>query len=93
MLPNYIKENLNACSKEQLIFLIDKYWSSTFDISEICVDESKSNISSTEALNRIRVKLPDIPYGSDSQHFEAYVEYAMGKIPMSEYRKRLQLED
>lgn len=25
MLPDYIEENLNACSKEQLIFMIGKY--------------------------------------------------------------------
>lgn len=89
MLPDYIQENLNECSKEQLIFLIEKYWRSASDISEICVDESKSHISSAEAVNRIRVALPDIPYNSDSGNFEAYVEYAMGEITMFEYRRRL----
>ena len=93
MLPDYIRENLNECSKEQLIFLIEKYWSSEFNIDEICVNESKANISASEAVNRIRIMLTDIPYGNNSQHFEAYVEYAMGKITMAEYRKRLQLDD
>lgn len=54
MLPDYIVDNLNACSKEQLIFLIDKYYNSMCNISEICVSESKKHISSEKAVNKIR---------------------------------------
>lgn len=89
MLPDYIQQNLNECSKEQLIFLIEKYWHSASDIREICVDESKRHTPSAETVNSIIAALPDIPYCSDSEHFEAYVEYAMGKITRFEYLRRL----
>lgn len=93
MLPDYIEENLNACSKEQLMFLIDKYWSSMFIISEVCVDESKMHISSKKAINEIRDECFDFPFSSNSENFLAYLDYKMGKIKMSEYRKRLGIDD
>lgn len=95
MLPDYIKENLNVCSKEQLIFLIDKYWNSMYNIGEICVNESKMHISSEKAVNEIReeLRLLDFPFSSDSERLLAFVDYKMGKINMSEYRKRLGLDD
>lgn len=95
MLPDYIEENLNACSKEQLIFLIDKYWSSMCYIGEVCVDESKMHISSERAINKIREELRslDFPFSSDSERLSAFIDYKMGKIKMTEYRKRLGVED
>lgn len=93
MLPDYIKENLNACSKEQLIFLIDKYWNRMFNIGEICVDESKMHISSKKAVNKIRDECFDFPFSSNSERLLAFIDYKMGKNNMSEYRKRLGLED
>ena len=95
MLPNYIEENLNDCSKEQLIFLIDKYWNSMCIISEVCVDESKINISSEKAVNEIREELRslDFPFACNSEILLAFIDYKMGKNNMSEYRKRLRLED
>lgn len=95
MLPAYIKENLKACSKEQLIFLIDKYWNSMCIISEVCVDESKMHISSEKAINKIREELRslDFPFSSDSERLSAFIDYKMGKINISEYRKILGVED
>lgn len=57
MFPDYIEENLKVCSKEQLIFLIDKYWNSLRSIGEICVSENKMHISSVNAVNKIREEL------------------------------------
>ena len=95
MLPDYIEENLNACSKEQLIFLINKYWNSTCNIGEICVDESKMHISSEKAMNKIREELRslDFPFACNSEILLAFIDYKMGKIKMAEYRKRLGLDD
>lgn len=95
MLPDYIEENLKTCSKEQLIFLIDKYWNSMCIISEVCVNESKMHISSERAINKIREELGNLnfPFSSDSERLSAFIDYKMGKIKMSEYRKRLGLED
>lgn len=95
MLPDYIEENLNACSKEQLIFLIDKYWNSMCNIGEICVKESKMHISSEKAINKIIEELGNLnfPFNSDSERLSAFIDYKMGKIKTSEYRKRLGLDD
>lgn len=95
MLPDYIGENLNACSKKQLIFLIDKYWSSMFNIGEICVDESKMHISSEKAMNKIREELRslDFPFACNSEILLAFIDYKMGKINIFEYRKILGVED
>ena len=95
MLPDYIEENLNACSKEQLIFLIDKYWSSMCYICEVCVNESKMHIFSEKAVNKIREELRslDFPFSSDSERLSAFIDYKMGKIDISEYRKILGVED
>lgn len=95
MLPDYIEENLNACSKEQLIFLINKYWNSTCNIGEICVDESKMHISSEKAMNKIREELRslDFLFACNSEILLAFIDYKMGKIKMAEYRKRLGLDD
>ena len=95
MLPDYIEENLNACSKEQLIFLIDKYWSSMCCIGEICVNESKMHISSENAVNKIIEELGNLnfPFSSNSERLLAFIDYKMGKIKTSEYRKRLGLDD
>lgn len=93
MLPDYIEENLNACSKEQLIFLIDKYWNSLRSIGEICVSENKMHISSVRAVDDIRDNLISFPFSSNSENFLAYLDYKMGKINISEYRKILGVED
>ena len=95
MLPDYIEENLNACSKEQLIFLIDKYWSSMCYIGEVCVNESKMHISSEKAINKIREELRslDFPFACNSEILLAFIDYKIGKIDISEYRKILGVED
>lgn len=93
MLPDYIEENLKVCSKEQLIFLIDKYWNSLRSIGEICVSENKMHISSVNAVDEIRDNLIDFPFSSNSERFLAFIDYKMGKNNMSEYRKRLELDD
>lgn len=95
MLPDYIEENLNACSKEQLIFLIDNYWNGMCIISEVCVDESKMHISSERAINKIREELRslDFPFSSDSKRLSAFIDYKMGKIKIIDYREILGLDD
>lgn len=95
MLPDYIKENLNACSKEQLIFLIDNYWNGMCIISEVCVNESKMHISSEKAINKIREELwsLDFPFSSDSKRLSAFIDYKMGKIKIIDYREILGLDN
>lgn len=95
MLPDYIRENLEACDKEQLIWIIEQYWYKDFNISEICVDESKYHYSSAMAVDKIRdgLRNTDFPFQHTSDNFLAFLNYKMGKIDMHEYRKRLGLDD
>lgn len=66
-----------------------------FIISEVCVDESKIHISSEKAINKIREELRslDFPFACNSEIFLAFINYKMGKINISEYRKILGVED
>lgn len=95
ILPDYIRENLEACNKEQLIWIIEQYWCKDFNISGICVNESKCHYSSAMAVDRIRDELrnTDFPFHNNSDDFLAFLDYKMGKIDMYEYRKRLGLDD
>ena len=95
ILPDYIRENLEACDKEQLIWIIEQYWGKEFNISEICVDESKYHYSSAMAVDKIRDELRsiDFPFHNNADDFLAFLDYKMKKIDMYEYRKRLGLDD
>ena len=75
--------------------MIDKYWNSICNIGEICVKESKMHISSEKAVNKIREELRslDFPFACNSEILLAFIDYKIGKIKMSEYRKRLGLDD
>lgn len=47
-------ETLKGLSKDELISIIEIYHSCSFKISEVCVDESKSNIDSKSAIGQVR---------------------------------------
>lgn len=53
-MTEYKKESLNELSKEELIDLIERLNDSQFLIGEVCVEESKSHISSEVAVDKIR---------------------------------------
>lgn len=46
-----------------------------------------------KAVNEIRDECFDFPFSSNSESFLAYLDYKMGKNNISEYRKRLGLEN
>jgi len=50
-------ENLDNCSKEQLINIIKQMYSNEFSISEILIDASKQHIDNDVALEKIRLHL------------------------------------
>ena len=81
------KEPLMTLSKEQLIHIIDKCDHSFFLISEVCVDESKMDISSDKAVEKIRNYIYNIPSCLDEKELKAEVDYEMGKISSKEYRE------
>ena len=81
------KEILMALSKEQLIHIIDKCDHSLFLIGEVCVDESKMDISSDKAVEKIRKYIYDVPRCLDEKELKAEIDYEMGKITPKEYRQ------
>lgn len=60
------KENLNTLSKEQLLYLVERYHDSMRLISEICVEESKQHIESDRAVDKIRKEIYFTPCMYDS---------------------------
>ncbi len=86
------KDNLNNLSKEQLIFLIEKFYDSYYRIGNICVEESKNHIGTQEALNEVRESLYHIPSLYDIEFLKTYIDMEMGKISVEEYLKCIGLE-
>lgn len=60
------KESYNSSlillSKEELIKIINLYYSCCFKIGETCVEESKEHIDSDEAIDKIRDYLRSVDF-------------------------------
>ena len=85
------REILESCTREQLVYIIESYEKSLYNICEICVEESKWHIESSDAVSQIRNHLSvlnDLSY-IDMQH---KLDLFMGKISVQEYRKRIGLD-
>lgn len=84
-----IKKNLETLSKEQLIYIIDKFDHLYCTVSEICVSESKLHIESKEAVSKIRKQCYDIQFDVDiaDENISDYINMKLGKITPAEYRK------
>ncbi|WP_270425485.1 hypothetical protein [Blautia intestinalis] len=84
-----IKKNLETLSKEQLIYIIDKFDHLYCIVSEICVSESKLHIESKEAVSKIRKQCYDIQFDVDiaDENIGDYINMKLGKITPGEYRK------
>ena len=84
-----IKENLENLSKEQLIYIIDKFDHLYCTVSEICVSESKLHIESKEAVSKIRKQCYDIQFDVDiaDENIGDYINMKLGKITPGELRK------
>ena len=91
-MANQLKGILNGLSKDQLIYLIEKFYHSQFLISEVCVEESKCHISSENAVEKIRSYLYNLPKTYNVTDFKALIDMKMGKITVEEYRKILGLD-
>ena len=84
-----IKENLENLSKEQLIYIIDKFDHLYCTVSEICVSESKLHIESKKAISKIRKQCYDTQFDVDiaDENIGDYINMKLGKITPAEYRK------
>lgn len=81
------KQILNELSKEQLIYLMEQLYHSQSLISIVCVEESKLHIDSSEAVDKIRGYLYNMPSLYDETETKAYINMKMGRISVPEYRK------
>ena len=82
----YKIENLSKLTKEQLIYLIEKYEDTNFLISETLVEESKWHIKSDEAIRRIREYLQKGWCDLHNDYLSDFIDMKLGKISPDEYR-------
>ena len=87
MASKYIKENLLKLSKEQLVYIIERYYDACFMISETLVEESKWHIEKKDAIEKIREYLSDTHIDLYDEHLEEYIDMKQGKISGKEYRR------
>ena len=86
------KKTLNELSKEQLIYLVEQLMHSQFLISSTGVRESKRQLDSDKAVDRIREYLYDMPSLYNAKETKAYIDMKMEKISVEEYRKIIGLD-
>jgi hypothetical protein len=92
-MTNYRKQMLKQLSKEQLIYLIEQLEFSQYLISEVCIDESKSHISSDKAVDEIRDYLYVMPSMRNAKVLKAHIDLTMGKISISKYKEIMGFDD
>ena len=76
-------------SKEQLIFLLQRYKYGMFVIREIYANASNKKISSEDALEEIRDYIFDVPDMSTTEKLSNWVDYMRGKISSKEYYRTI----
>lgn len=82
-----MKDIYKELSKEQLVYLIEQFEHSSFIIGEICVDASKDELDSYEAVRQIRKNIFYIPHIMTIENLSAWVDHERGVISNEEYRK------
>jgi hypothetical protein len=87
MASKYIKENLLKLSKEQLVYIIERYYDACFMISETLVEESKWHIEKKDAVEKIREYLSNTHIDLYDDHLGEYIDMKQGKISGKEYRR------
>lgn len=89
-MTNRAKKNLESLSKEQLIQIVTDYYRTCTLVGEVCVSESKSDISTKYALKRIREYLWETTvYDFNSENLSLQADLQMGKITREEYCKKV----
>ena len=86
------KEVLLQLPKEHLVYLIDKLEHSLAIIGEICVEESKQHIDSSDAVDEIRENIYQMPSLYKVDETKAFIDMKMGKITPNDYRKLIGLD-
>lgn len=81
------KETLMALSKEQLVHIIENCDNSLTLIGEVCVDESKMDIPSDKAVEKIRSYIYRVPGIMNEKTLKIEIDFEMGKITKKEARR------
>lgn len=86
--PEYVKENLDKLTRDDLIYLIREYdhiWSC---IGETLVDQSKCHINNEYAIDEIRGYLSELNgLNLRSNKLDLEIKLQKGEITPEEYRK------
>lgn len=89
-MTNKAKKNLASLSKEQLIQIITDYNMTCALIGEVCVSESKGDISPEYAIKRTREYLWETTvYDFNSENLSLQADLQMGKLTKEGYRKKV----
>ena len=86
--PEYVKENLDKLTKDDLIYLLREYDHTWFCIGEVLVDQNKQNISNEYSIAKIRCYLSKINgLNPRSNRLDLEIKLRKGEITPDEYRK------
>ena len=86
--PEYVKENLDKLTKDDLFYLLREYDHTWFCIGEVLVDQNKQNISNEYAIDKIRCYLSKINgLNPRSNRLDLEIKLRKGEITPDEYRK------
>ena len=86
--PEYVKENLDKLTKDDLIYLLREYDHTWFCIGEVLVDQNKQNIRNEYAIDKIRCYLSKINgLNPRSNRLDLEIKLRKGEITPDEYRK------
>lgn len=86
--PEYVKENLDKLTKDDLIYLIREYDHTWFCIGEVLVDQSKQHINNEYAIDEIRDYLSELNgLNPRSNRLDLEIKLRKGEITPDEYRK------
>ena len=87
MLQEWEKENLMQLSKEQLLYLIGQYKHTDFMISNVLIDESKSHISATDTIEKIRKYSCENSFLLRDKNLGSWIDMKEGKITQEKYNE------
>lgn len=88
-MQEYIKNDLEKLTKEQLVYLISRYYDTYCHISNILVNWSKSHFDSTTSMIHIRDFIEKIHIDYNNKNLSDYINMKMGRISLNEYRDKI----
>lgn len=86
--PEYVKENFDKLTRDDLIYLLREYDHTWFCIGETLVDQSKQHISNEYAIDEIRGSLSELNgLNPRNDRLDLEIKLRKGEITQDEYRK------